>query len=596
MMNSTPPLNTAEIALAGQRERVITLLLDAARTLAEMSDSAAEDRTRLLDMGQDLREQFFLVVVIGEFNAGKSTFINALLRDDLLAMGITPTTEAIHVIRYSEQPTRTPTPRPDGVMEWAHPNTGAPGVALVDTPGTGSVFQRHEQTAKSFLHRSDLVIFVISAKRAFAETERLYLELARDYGKKIILVINQADLLDPSERGQVRRFVERQVEELLDLKPPIFMVSAKEALKGSASPDVSDPHGVEALRAHLAGLFSEMPPARQKLLAQLATAERILARYQETAKGSVDLVSADRARLEDIQRELGQQSSGLGGQLAAARAQVDAVFESMRLRGLSFINNNLSIRNMARPVTREVLQQRFQDEVIGRALHDVSEASSNYINALIDNSRAYWRDVIDRLNQLQRLLEQELPGLDAGIYAEQREALQEAVRLAESELKTYSTGKAITGIQETFQHNLNNFALSTGAALVGLIAFVLGLAAPGGVLVGATSALVAPAVLIGLPVAVVGGVVAVRYLLRVSADAKRELNARVDALLASYHTALDELTGKERERLAGYGTRILTPLFSRLSVLSDRYRAQVDTLSQYRLRLEALRREIESVG
>jgi small GTP-binding protein len=595
MMNPTRPLNTAEIALAGQRERVVTLLLDAARTLAEMSDSAAEDRARLLDMGQDLREQFFLVVVIGEFNAGKSTFINALLHDELLEMGITPTTEAIHMIRYGEEPQRTPTPRPDGVMDWAHPNTGAPGVALVDTPGTGSVFKRHEQTAKSFLHRSDLVIFVISAKRAFAETERLYLELARDYGKKIILVINQADLLEPAERGQVRRFVERQVEELLDLKPPIFMVSAREALKGARDAE-GDPHGIEALRAHLNGLFSEMPPARQKLLAQLVTAERIMARYQETAKGSVDLVSADRARLEDIQQELGRQSTGLGGQLAAARAQVDAVFEAMRLRGMLFINQNLSIRNLMRPVSREVLQQRFQDEVIGRALHDVSEASSNYINALIDNSRAYWRDVIDRLNQLQRLLEQELPGLDAGIYAEQREALQEAVRLAESELKTYSTGRAVAGIQETFQHNLNNFALSSGAALVGLIAAILGIAAPGGVLTGATSVLVAPAVLIGLPVAVVGGVVAVRYLLRVSTDAKRELNARVDALLQSYHAALDELTAKERERLAGYGSRVLMPLFSRLSVLSDRYRAQLDTLSQYRLRLDALRREIEAMG
>ena len=122
----------------------------------------------------------------------------------LLPVGITPTTEAIELIRYGDVPNRKPTLREDGIREWSHPNTGAPGVALVDTPGTGSVFQKHETVAKSFLHRSDLVIFVVSAKRALAETERLYLELAKNYGKKIILVVNQIDLLQPKEPTEVR--------------------------------------------------------------------------------------------------------------------------------------------------------------------------------------------------------------------------------------------------------------------------------------------------------------------------------------------------------------------------------------------------------
>ena len=54
-----------------------------------------DDRRRLRDVAKDLGEMFFLVAVIGEFNAGKSTFINALIGDRLLPMGITPTTEAI---------------------------------------------------------------------------------------------------------------------------------------------------------------------------------------------------------------------------------------------------------------------------------------------------------------------------------------------------------------------------------------------------------------------------------------------------------------------------------------------------------------------
>ena len=120
--------------------------------------------------------------------------------------------------------------RDDGIREWTHPNTGAPGVAFVDTPGTGSIFAKHETTAKSFLHRSDMVIFVISAKRAFAETERMYLELAKKYGKKIVLVVNQIDLLQPKEQAEVRRFIEQQASELLDMRPLMFMVSAEKHL------------------------------------------------------------------------------------------------------------------------------------------------------------------------------------------------------------------------------------------------------------------------------------------------------------------------------------------------------------------------------
>ena len=199
-------------------------------TLAEIGEPAQADKKRLQEVARDLRDSFFLVAVVGEFNAGKSTFINALLGEALLPTGITPTTETIELIQYAEQPRRKPLLREDGLREWAHPGTGAPGVALVDTPGTGSVFRTHERIALEFLHRSDLVLFVIPARRALAETGRVYLELAQQYGKKIIIIINQIDQLEPSEQAEVRRFVERQARELLNLQPLIFMVSARQSL------------------------------------------------------------------------------------------------------------------------------------------------------------------------------------------------------------------------------------------------------------------------------------------------------------------------------------------------------------------------------
>ncbi|HRF95538.1 MAG TPA: dynamin family protein, partial [Aggregatilineales bacterium] len=213
-----------EGALAALRESQIDLMTDVSALLAEMGDITEDDRRRLSDVVRDLREMFFLVVIIGEFNAGKSTFVNSLLGEDVLPTGITPTTEMIELIRYNPTANLKPTTRDDSIREWTHPNTGGDGVAIVDTPGTGSVFQRHEKVAKEFLHRSDLVIFLLSAKRAFAETERLYMEMAKNYGKKMILVVNQIDLLQPNEQAQVRRFIEQQVKEYLGISPLIFMV------------------------------------------------------------------------------------------------------------------------------------------------------------------------------------------------------------------------------------------------------------------------------------------------------------------------------------------------------------------------------------
>ncbi len=589
-MNQTTA--TLEGPLAALREGEIRLLTDLAAALAEMGETTEEDRQRLQDVAQDLRDAFFMVAIIGEFNAGKSTFVNALLGDELLPMGITPTTETLELIRYNETINRKPNLTQAGLREWSHPNTGAPGVAIVDTPGTGSIFEKHERVAKEFLHRSDLVIFVISAKRAFAETERLYLELAKNYGKKIILVVNQIDLLQPNEQAEVRRFIERQAEDLLDLRPLIFMVSAKQSLSAAKS-GTEMTEGVAAVRAHLRGVFNEAPPAQQKLLAQLDMAERVTRNYLGHIQGRADLVSADTAKVRDVQHELEQQAVGLDTQLTEAGGEIDRVFEGIRQRGIDFVDTNLSIRKLGRVPKREVLQSEFQQVVIGRAIREIDSATETYINAVIDQSRLYWRGIIDRLNQLADLMEQELSGLDAGMYAEQRESLQAAIRIAEGELKSYSSGKILGAIQADFETNMNGFTTSSAAAIAGLVVALVGVATPGPLIGAGAAALALPAVVIGAPIAVVGGYAALRYYRRVTDNTKREFNERIDALEKTYHEALNELTQKERNRLTQYGKQVLTPVFSRLEVLAQRYTNQRSTLQDFLERIATLREGIE---
>jgi small GTP-binding protein len=583
--------------LTAMRESIVDLLADVSNTLSEIGDTSSTDRKHLQDVVNDLREMFYLVVIIGEFNAGKSTFVNALLGANVLPMGITPTTEVIELIRYSETPDLKPKLQEDGSLRvWSHPSTGAPGVAIVDTPGTGSVFQQHERIAKDFLHRSDLVIFVLSAKRAFAETERIYMEMAKNYGKKVILVVNQVDLLDGEEQKTVRRFIEQQVKESLGITPLIFMVSAKQSLQSRI--DGGEEHGgVDAVRAHLRSLLASAPPTKQKLLAQLETGRKTIIQYHDHAKQRADLVRADTAKVREVEGELKAQSLGLDGQLKSARADVDAVLNGMRTRGLDFLENNLSMRKLGRSVSRDKLQVEFQDVVVGRALRDINSATNSYINAVVDQSRIYWRSVIERLNKLVELLEQEeITGLDANVYAEQREGLEEAIRIAEAELKHYSSGSLVNEFEREFSVSMSGFTTWSLAGLSGtLIALLASIGTPGPLIGIGAAPLALPAFLIAAPVAALGGVYALRYYRRINKELKDDFNTKMDKLTDAYHTALDDLTGKERNRLVQYGNQVLTPIFSRLEVLAKRYEEQQTKFETYKKRAETLQTAIEQL-
>ncbi|MGJ3238881.1 MAG: dynamin family protein [Anaerolineae bacterium] len=588
-----PPTTTLEGPMAALREKAIEIIDDVALALTSDGEPQQQDVKKLRDMANDLRNMFFMVVVIGEFNAGKSSFVNALVGEKLLPMGITPTTEFIELIRYAEEIDRNPTVSDNSLREWAHPNTGAPGVAIVDTPGTGSVFQKHETVAKEFLHRSDLVIFLLSAKRAFADTERLYLELAKNYNKKIILVINQIDLLKPNEQAEVRRFIENQVKDTLDFEPLIFMVSAKEALDNIVNETNSDPGNIGAVKAHLRGVYAEAPVAKQKLLSQLDTVLGLIQSHQKNLKENRDVVSSDIVKVKDVQSELEQQSLGLEQQMKSASAEIDTVLESVRSRGINFIETNLTVRKLGRGVDKNKLQDEFQEMVIGRSLRDINDTAEGYINAVVDQSRLYWRGVIERLNRLQDMMEQEASGLDSSIYAEQREALQNAIRIAESELKSYSSGEVVNELKRTFDDNMSSFQVSLLASLSGIVALIAAVLAPGPLIGGAPFAL--PIAVVGGAIAIIAGVPAVMYVRRVSRDAKQQFNTRIDTLIRNYHQALDELTKKERKRLTEYGNQVLTPVFSRLEVLSLRYAEQQNKLERYQREVVDLRGRIEDI-
>ncbi len=572
--------------LAELREREIRLLVEIGDLLARLSPEGEADRGRLRDVADDLRDLFLMVVVLGEFNAGKSTFINALLEDDLLPTGITPTTEVIELIRYGAAVSHRTVLRADGVREWTHPHVGGQGVVLVDTPGTGSVFRRHEEIAKGFMHRSDLVIFLLSAKRAFAETDRLYMELLRDFGKKVMVVVNQVDLLEPRERADVRRFVQSQIEARLNLKPLIFMVSAKRALE-----NVPD-SGLDAVRAHLNATFEQVSPAQQKLQAQLDFARNLLGKHREALAARLDLIGRNRDQTSQIQQELETHAAGMTAQLSTGAGEVSHLLDDVRQRGFRFIDKNFRLRLRQREQDTRAMQKTFEEEVIGRVLDQIADLANDYVNALVDGNRRYWQGIVARLNQLEALLRDEVRGVDGVVYAEQRQALQEAIAIADAEMGAYSNEEMLSVMLERFQTNVTGLGTSAGLSGLGALAAVLAIATKGPIIAYPLAFLGA---VVGIPVAVGGGVFAVRYWRKLRQDVKNDFAGQIDLLENGYRQAMTELTDRERSRLLQYGRQILEPVLTHFQAMAETAGRDLDDLQSLQEQVDRLQAQIAAV-
>jgi len=286
---------------------------------------------------------------------------------------------------------------------------------------------------------------------------------------------------------------------------------------------------------------------------------------------------------------LGEQADHMEAPLVAARNEIEGALEAMRRRGHTFIDEHLSIRRIGRSLDRDKLRDEFEATVIGRAFDDVHAASLAYVNALVDGSRVYWRSVIDRLNELHALLETMGEGTDAGAFAEQREALQDAVHMAENQLRAYSPEAMVKQLDETSINQVNNLAVSFIAMLTALLVAVAALATPGTL---AASAAASVAFVVAAPVVVIGGVASVMYWRRANTRVRTEFDAKVDTVKATYLDELQTLTRKEKERLLQYGQQVLAPIFSQLDVLAARYSAQRTGLEQIGEQIAVLRRAI----
>jgi small GTP-binding protein len=218
------------------------------RELAELSPEAG----RLVEV----LDRPLLVTVMGEFNSGKSTFVNALIGEEVAPMGITPTTATINVLKYGAERKGRVVYLDDEAREidWAdvpkllkgldaheasrirvvevlYPLETLQRVNVVDTPGLNSIHPEHEETARKFIAEADAVLWLFTVDQAAKATEGEALGKIKAAGKKILGVLNKIDRCSPEELQRIVAHVQEALGEHLETIVPFAARQALSARK-----------------------------------------------------------------------------------------------------------------------------------------------------------------------------------------------------------------------------------------------------------------------------------------------------------------------------------------------------------------------------
>ena len=345
-------------------------------------------------------EELFLLVIVGEFNSGKSAFVNALLGADVSREGVTPTTDRITLLRHADEPEERE--RRDGVLERGHPNEFLREVAIVDTPGTNAIIRHHEELSRGFVPRSDLVIFVTSADRPLTESERGYLELVRDWGKKILLVVNKADLLGEEEKvEQVRRFVEEGLDSALGLSPPIFFVSSLLARRGKDATSAMERDallgvsGFGDLEAYVHDLLDEEGRVRLKLQSPLGPVEELARRYRGAVEERLNLLEDDFRTSENVEAQLELYVEDMERDFEARLAEIENIVLKMGERGDTWLEENIRLLNVRELFREEKVRRRFEREVVADTEKLIDERVDELVDWMVERNYRQWRTVVE---------------------------------------------------------------------------------------------------------------------------------------------------------------------------------------------------------
>lgn len=279
------------------------------------------DQQELATTVSDLRIRIhdpFMFVIVGEVKSGKSSFVNALLDAgrEITQAAPQPMTDTIQQIVYGEkEETIEINPYLKKIMI---PVDILKEIAIVDTPGTNTIVEHHQEITESFIPASDLIVFVFEAKNPYRQSAWDFFNFINDeWKKKIIFVLQQKDLLNEADLNVNIEGVKTYAQKKGITEPVVFAVSAKQEMEGEK---VAGNFG--AVRAYITENITGGKAPRLKLINSINTAENINDRIEKGVEIRYAQWVADVDFREDIKKSLIEQEE-------KSNTQVDILIENL---------------------------------------------------------------------------------------------------------------------------------------------------------------------------------------------------------------------------------------------------------------------------
>ncbi|OCS84352.1 dynamin family protein [Caryophanon latum] len=292
---------------------------------------------------QDIESDAYTFIVVGEFSTGKSSFINALIGEPLLPVGVIPTTATINVLQYGEP--HIDIHYLDGTIEQANSsaildqfiakrlddashinyiNVFQPlsflknNVLLIDTPGLNDVNELRSDITYQYIPRAHIVFFLLDCRTPLRQSEFTFLTdtLLSQGLDRIVFVANFADAVDEAELPLIVERIKRELQAALpELTIDIIPFSAVEAIDAIAEQDD------ELL--HISGYYD----VHKKITALCESSSRI----EETARRYKQRAAHIQFELADALQQLLLLSEQTELQLTMQKEKVDAWQEQQHI-------------------------------------------------------------------------------------------------------------------------------------------------------------------------------------------------------------------------------------------------------------------------
>jgi len=544
---------------------------------------ASEESLETLGQSIAQLDDLFLLVMVGEFNAGKSAVINALLGEKLLKEGVTPTTSKINILRFGEEIDRKVVAENQEVL--LLPVELLSEVSIVDTPGTNAIVRYHEELTRHFVPRADLVLFITSVDRPFTESERTFMEHIRDWGKKVVIVINKLDILqDEDELQQVDDFVRENARDLLGVAPEIFTVSARLALRAKQGEEhLWETSQFGSLEKYIEDTLDKTSQIKLKFLNPLGVSTHLVENIRESAKKRQDVLEEDLGLLRNVdqQQEIYQKDKAKEFELRMTK--IENIFLEMEQRGDEFFEDRFRLARVLDLIKKDRMQTDFEQEVVADVPQRVDQKVNELIDWLVESDLRQWKSVTDYISDRKVVHKERIIGSSIGsefVYDRNRllDAIgREAERVVQTYDKDYETEKIAIDAQNAVAASL---AVEIGAVGLGTIITAL----------ATTMAADVTGILTASLVAVLGFFIIPSSRRR----AKKELHERLEELRTKLISTLQAAFTKEMARSVERIEEAIAPYSRFVRAEATQAEEILNELKSARMEIDQLRTEISN--